>query len=323
MLKWRPRSPASRAVHQWVPGWLKFVLALFVAHKTTRRRPPSMRIGAWLTGETHAKPERVKGVQDPGASVLLHLEAPGQPAEESHQLHVALSRELTWWFPSALVLVSAITVALFYVANRYYLAFYAAFGLDQVQAGVSRTDTAIRLLPLGVAIALFAGFARLVWVLGRVASGSPSRRKETGTTRPAEKGFLAGIWNTKATIVVLLGLAATAVLLVGDIGTAASHAGRRDAKMVISSTDNYLYSSWWQERLGTKTLIDEVRWLGPPEETVIPTKLPNGTSTKGVSAGRLVAQYGETTVYFDLISCEVHSVPTIDVSFSHLTALRS
>jgi len=228
----------------------------------------------------------------------------GGGVDKRHAL--ALIRDdLKWWFPSSLAVASASAILLVYISQRYYSSFYLAFGLDPVQAGVTQADTLFRILPIVILLGLACFIARVLFLANR-ADLRKSRDQN------AKRGRW---WPRLAPILVPLLCSGLFAGVVGWAGSA-QDAGREDAQQVIASRYNYVYSSLWQQMLGTKTLVVTLGWTGAPESSVLPSGQLDEAG-KPYTIARIVSQSGVNTVYFDLLDCTVHAVPTAQVSLSY------
>jgi len=228
-----------------------------------------------------------------------------RPTVDITLLANSMSNEFKWWFPSSLATATAVTVLLVYIAERYYTGFYTAFGMDPVQAGVTRGDVIFRILPITVGLALFLLVCRAAYLFRRLTKTRPKRAMSR------TKKILR---ETSPALIVLLAL--LLVFGVAEWAGYARHAGTLDAREVITSNENFVYSSLWQEELGTKTLVATIRWVGPPEVDQFTSK-PTTSEVEHFTLGRVVSQVDETTVYFDLFDCRVYSLPTIDLDLTY------
>jgi uncharacterized membrane protein YhaH (DUF805 family) len=218
---------------------------------------------------------------------------------------IALIRDdFKWWFPSSLVVASASAIVLVYISQRYYSSFYTSFGLDPIQAGVTQPDTLFRILPIVVLLGLAAFLARASILAKRAQDGDKSPSATSPMTR----------WWTRFGASVLVPLSCLIVTFgAGAWAGVAKDAGRDDARQVITSRYNYVYSSLWQQMLGTKTLVVTVSWSGTAESNILSDEQLDERGDRYTIA-RLISQAGATTVYFDLLDCRVHSVPTAQIT---------
>jgi hypothetical protein len=229
-----------------------------------------------------------------------------EPAEP--RVRDILLIETRWWVPNSLAAISLATVIGIFWANLYYRAYFEAFGLNPVQAGVTRTDIILRLLPFGVAIGLVILLLRLAYVLIRY---EPTSSKVDKIAKHKGKSKFAGVYPALA----LLGLL-SAVILFTKISGEMTAAGHRDADHAMTVPFNVLYDSALEQYFDTTALVAEIEWVGPAEANIF-VGHPTLEDKKQGTLARILAQTGETTVYFDLVDCDVKLVPTIDLLIRH------
>lgn len=111
---------------------------------------------------------RPNWIHRPGSATLDEAQAaPAASNEEEHpaaQLGRRLLGEARWWFPGSLTLASAFVVAAVWIAMRYYQGYYESFGLTPSEAGVTRSDVLLRLLPWGALLALIVIVIRFSYI---------------------------------------------------------------------------------------------------------------------------------------------------------------
>lgn len=218
---------------------------------------------------------------------------------------LALIRDdLKWWFPSSLVVASAGAISLVYISQRYYSGFYTSFGLDPIQAGMTQADTLFRILPIVILLGLAIFLTRALLL---------AKRAQDGDKSPSAKSPMLRWWPRFGAPVLIPLLCLIVTVGAGTWARVARDAGRDDARQVITSRYNYVYSSLWQQMLGTKTLVVTLGWSGTAESNILPDTRLDANGDRYTIA-RLISQAGATTVYFDLLDCRVHSVPTAQIT---------
>ncbi len=115
---------------------------------------------------------------------------------------------------------------------------------------------------------------------------------------------------------VVLFLCASAFPVTAAVSTLAGDAGKDDARQVVTSKLNYVYSSLWQRWLGAKTLVAEVRWVGPQDTSILADN-PAADDEDPYTMARLIAQWEDTTLFFNLLDCRVYSVPTTQIALTY------
>jgi len=218
--------------------------------------------------------------------------------------------ELGWWFPNSIAITSGVAVVGWYWSIRYYDAYYTAFALDPQRVGISRTDMLTNLLPMGVVVIILLIFIRAFWIVVS-RDGSHDRKRVRADRRKSglpAKETLVGL----SLVAMVIGLS----WLTLQSGNWWSEAGKHDARRVITSPYNVIHLSQGQTIFKTTASVSELRWVGPRESDIF-AHMPTADTKDPHTLARVIARTGESTIYLDLYSCDVHIEPTVDLSASY------
>jgi hypothetical protein len=266
-----------------------------------------LRTLIFLTVVGHSSSAKTSTVPPPETALQ-----PISPTDAVRNAYTRVAKELRWWFPNSLAVLSAATGLILYLAVSYYDAFYLAFGLNPQEVGLSRTDILVRLLPIGIAIALVVMLIRVfcVYMWAWVDALVFPREKQPITSGAREWSK----WCANLILVLVAAIGSFVLLFKG--GDWASQAGKHDARRVITSPYNIIYLSEGQLTFKTTSAVSEIRWVGPKEYNIFADIPSKGTQDPHTLA-RVLGQNGEMTMYFDLYTCSVFIEPTIDLSIIH------